>query len=432
MRQAVILLTNNALGGRGGSENYLRDVALALLRRGHRPIAFSLVLGRVADELRRATVPVIDDLARLATPPDVIHGHHHVETLIAALAFPQVPIVHFCHGWMPWEELPLKHPSVRRYVAVDEVCVDRLVREEGIPAERVDLMLNFVDLERFRPRPPLPPRPGRALVMSNHATAEGYAQTIRVAGARLGMTVDIIGNAQGNQTDTPESVLAGYDLVFAKGRSALEALAVGCAVVLADAAGCGPLVTPDNFSRLRARNFGIRELSHAHDPAWYDAQIAAYDARAAAELSARVRAEAGLEPAIDRLISVYETAQASSAIGAPSIAAANHLCRIARELKRAPELSVRIEALTRESEASQAARGRQIQELERRLRDEEHALAAARHALAVAREDRRNLQIAFDAVQALPSSRLRNALSRVPMVGQALRVGVRSVARFLD
>ena len=149
MPKTVVLLTNNALGDRAGSETYVRDVALALLRRGHQPVAFSLVLGSIADELRRATIPVVDDLERLGSPPDIIHGHHHLETLIAALTFPDVPIVHFCHGWVPWEELPLKHPSIRRYVAVDEVCLDRLVREEGISPDRVTLLLNFVDLERF-------------------------------------------------------------------------------------------------------------------------------------------------------------------------------------------------------------------------------------------------------------------------------------------
>lgn len=34
-----ILLTNNTLGLRAGSELYVRDVALALLSRGHEPIA---------------------------------------------------------------------------------------------------------------------------------------------------------------------------------------------------------------------------------------------------------------------------------------------------------------------------------------------------------------------------------------------------------
>src|SRR5262245_35878977 len=130
MRPLSVLFTNNALAGRGGSETYLRDAALALLRRGHRPVAFSLVLGHMAAELRRAPIPVVDDLSRLGTPPDVIHGHHHVETLIAALTFPHTPIVHFCHGWIPWEEKPLRHPSIAKYVAVDDVCLDRLIKEE--------------------------------------------------------------------------------------------------------------------------------------------------------------------------------------------------------------------------------------------------------------------------------------------------------------
>lgn len=78
MRKITVLLTNNTLDERAASETYVRDVGLALLRRGHHPVAFSLVLGPLADELRRATVPVIDDLSRLGVSPDVIHGHHHL------------------------------------------------------------------------------------------------------------------------------------------------------------------------------------------------------------------------------------------------------------------------------------------------------------------------------------------------------------------
>ena len=227
MRPISVLFTNNSLGLRGGSESYLRDVALALLRRGHRPVAFSLVHGETAADLRRATIPVVDDLTRLGDVPDVIHGHHHFETLIAALAFPGVPVVNFCHGWIPWEEMPLHHPAVRRYVAVDEVCVDRLVREEGISPDLVELLLNFVDLDRFRPRPPLPARPARALVLSNYATSAGYTRVIAAACHAAGVTLDVVGASNGNPTDCPAQLLAGYDLVFAKGRTALEALAAG-------------------------------------------------------------------------------------------------------------------------------------------------------------------------------------------------------------
>lgn len=351
MRALRVLLTNNALAYHAGSETYLRDVALSLLRRGHRPVAFSLIHGAVADELRRATIPVVDDLERLGDPPDVIHGHHHLETLIAALTFPGVPIVHFCHGWIPWEEKPLRHPAVRRYVAVDEVCADRLIQEEGIPAEAVETIFNFVDLARFRPRAMLPERPRRALVFSNQATTEGYVRQVAAACDTYGVELDVVGVRAGNAVHAPEHLLPQYDLVFAKARAALEAMAVGCAVVICDAMGAGPLVTPFNFDRLRARNFGVRELQEAHDVGWYEEQIAAFDRCAAAAVRDRIRGEADLEQAVDRLVALYERVMCSRSDDVDgSGATARHVRdAIARPLKDAwalgPQLAISQEDL---------------------------------------------------------------------------------------
>ncbi len=269
MRSLTILFTNNTLAERAGSELWVRDVARALLDRGHRPVAFSLVTGLVAAELRAATIPVVDDLDKVGVAPDVIHGHHHVETLIAALHFPGVPIVHVCHGWVPWEERPLKHPSIVMYIAVDDPSYDRLIVEEGIAPDRVEILRNFVDLSRFPRRSPLPERPKRALVFSNGANTDGYAAVIRDACARTGIELEVGGIRSGHPIASPESVLQQFDVVFAKGRSALEALAVGCSVILADAAGCGPLVSSREFDRLRAWNFGIRALQQAHSVEWY-------------------------------------------------------------------------------------------------------------------------------------------------------------------
>jgi glycosyltransferase involved in cell wall biosynthesis len=436
MRPISVLFTNNALAARAGTETYVRDAALALLRRGHRVLAFSLVLGDVADELRRATVPVVDDLSRVGEPPDVIHGHHHVEALIAALAFPGVPIVNFCHGWVPWEEMPLLHPAVRRYVAVDEVCVDRLVRDEGIPSERVDLLLNFVDLERFRPRPPLPLRPARALVLSNAATPGNYASAIASACRAAGIAAEVVGLSAGNATATPESLLPSYDLVFAKGRTALEAVATGCAVVLADAAGAGPLVTSGNYGALRARNFGIRELTRPHDPAWYATQIARYAAADAAAVSARVRAEAGIDPAIDRLLDIYAAAMAAPPVsGDASRAAARHCSRIARRLKQVNGDAYRAHALAgelqraRDELAAQSHDARaEAARLAGVLRESarlERELAAAREALA---ERERHLA----AYRVLPTLRLRDSIVKTPIVGPVIQAGARRVAKLLS
>src|SRR6266545_2771918 len=131
-----ILIANNTLAGRGGSELYVRDVATGLLKRGHTPIAYSTVLGDVARELLAATVPVSDDLNKIAVVPDIIHGHHHMETMTALLHFPNVPAINFCHSWTNWAEKPLHFPRILRYVAVDHTCRDRLTFQHGIPEER--------------------------------------------------------------------------------------------------------------------------------------------------------------------------------------------------------------------------------------------------------------------------------------------------------
>ena len=400
MRPISVLLTNNTLSSRGGSETYVRDVALALLRRGHRPVAFSLVLGECGRRVAAGHHPG----ARRSRPawpsaPDVIHGHHHLETLIATLAFPGTPVVNFCHGWLPWEEMPLHHPAVRRYVAVDEVCVDRLVREEGIPRSRVELLLNFVDLDRFRPRPPLPPRPLRALVLSNPATADGYARAIIAACEAAGIEVDIVGLHAGNPSDAPETLMPAYDLVFAKGRTALEALAVGCAVVPADFMGAGPLVTPDNYAELRARNFGIRALTHPHDAGWYGSQIAQYCPLAAADVSARIRADAGIDPAIDRLIEIYSAAMTSPpGPGDASRAAAIHCSRIALPLKEALGAKHQSLRLTKELELARAGIESGRAEIEAYSRS---ASALQQQLLAAAQESEQQLATARGEVHAL-------------------------------
>src|SRR5688572_29405437 len=160
-----ILITNHFLRGRTGSELYVCELATNLLRRGHSPIVYSPQLGHTARELRAATVPVVDNLDAIGSAPDLIHGQHHVETMSALLHFPSTPAVFFCHGWLPFEETPPKHPRILRYVAVDDTCLDRLVSENGIAEERVEVILNSVDLEQFLPRAPLPARPDRKSVV---------------------------------------------------------------------------------------------------------------------------------------------------------------------------------------------------------------------------------------------------------------------------
>jgi hypothetical protein len=305
-----ILITNLTLATRTGTELFVRDLATGLLDRGFTPIVYSAELGPLADELRAAAVAVVDDLGSLATAPDMIHGHHNLPTMRALLRFANVPAVFFCHDARSWHDSPPRSPRIRRYVAVDLACRDRLVLRHGIPEDRVRLLLNFVDLKRFTPRAPLPPRPARALVFSNNANERTHVGAVREACGRAGIALDVIGAGAGNICARPEEALGRYDLVFAKGRCALEAIAVGAAVVLCDAAGTGPMATTGQLDRLRHLNFGRRALSGPVHPDVIGQEIARYDAKDAAEVSCRIRATAGRDEAVDRILALYHEALA--------------------------------------------------------------------------------------------------------------------------
>jgi glycosyltransferase involved in cell wall biosynthesis len=300
-----VLLTNITLATRSGTELWIKEAALGLLRRGHAPVVYTPDPGGIADEIRAATVPVVDDLARLGVRPDIIHGHHHQAALAALLHFPGVPGVFVAHDWSSWNDAPPLFPRILRYAAVDATNRDRLVVENAIPEDRVRLLPNWVDLDRFQPRGPLPERPRRALVFSNYAQQSNYLPAIEEACRRAGLELAVVGEGVGRPAARPETVLGEYDLVFAKGRAALEALAVGTAVVLCDIRGLGPLVTRAELEALRLLNLGARSLRDPVTPEGLLREIRRYDARDATEVSRQVRETAGLEQALDRLLDLY-------------------------------------------------------------------------------------------------------------------------------
>ncbi len=308
-----ILFTNNTLESRAGTELYVRDVAMGLLQRGHEVVAFSLQSGAVAEELQAARVTVTDDLRTLTIAPDVIHGQHAVESTLAAMFFPRTPVVSFCHGPEAWQEAPCRLPNVFAWVAVDITCKRRLIEDERIPEDRVRLLLNFANLQLFQTVRNLSPQPQRALLFSNYLTPEHpVTLVVKTTCETLGIQLDFCGTSLGNLTAHPEQLLPMYDVVFAKGRSAIEALASGCAVIPVEYFNAGELITTANYERERLRNFGYMSMTFEVTVTHIMEQLRGYDAEDAAKVTARIRAEATLEKALDHLEELYAEARLHS------------------------------------------------------------------------------------------------------------------------
>lgn len=306
-RPCTVLLTCHDLAHRGGVPLYTRDVATWLRDAGWTTIVYSPTLGPAAVMLREEEIRVVDDLGCIDTPPDLIHGQHHIPAMAAMLRFPRVPALFVCHGVLPWQEAPPVFPTLREYIAVDSLRRDRLVNDHGIAADRVSIVHNFVDTNRFGMRSPLPARPRRALLFSNQAArGDLWVQSIAAACRSRDLSVELAGVRSSRILQRPEDVLGSYDLVFARGRSALEAMAVGAAVILSDIEGFGPLVTSANFDELRDLNFGIGALHHPPDS--LASSIDAYDPLDAALVQERVRRDANRSHAMEALLQVYERA----------------------------------------------------------------------------------------------------------------------------
>lgn len=252
-----VLMTNNTLDERGGIELYIRDLAMSLRNRGHDVVGYSTRLGSVAEEMRSVGIPVVNDLADVVEMPDVIHGHHHLDASAAALYFPKTPVVYACHGWAPWQEAPLTYPLAARYVAVSELTRKRLTTF-SIPPEIISVIPNFVSLQRFLSKRS-PDRPiQRVLAYGNAWTPDSATLAlVRKSCQKRGLEFKAIGEGMGNYCPAPHDLLPTFDLVFAMGRSALEAMACGCVVAIADQAQIGGLVTMDSFARHRDDNFGF-------------------------------------------------------------------------------------------------------------------------------------------------------------------------------
>ena len=251
---------NLKLTARSGTEMYVRDLGLELRRRGHTPMVYTPVAsGAIVDELRRATIPVVDRLERIGLKPDVIHGHHAHQVMAALLHFDHTLAIFVCHDYTAWHDEPPLFPRIRRYVAVDTRVSTGSLPERNRPGRR----RGHAELRRppaVSPRAPLPARPARALVFSHLATDDGFFDEIAAACRERGMAVEAAGTDSGRLVEDPETMLGSYDFVFAKGKAALEALAVGAAVVLCDQVGLGPMVTMAGLDELQAGNFGRRHL----------------------------------------------------------------------------------------------------------------------------------------------------------------------------
>lgn len=298
-----ILITNISLRGRTGTEAAVRDLSINFARRGHSPTVFARRLGKPARELRSAGIPVVDSLCKVTSSPDIIHGHHNIPTLAAMVRFPACPAIWISRDTRYWFDRPPLCDRIYRYIAIDTLRSDFLIENYGILPERVEILYNGVDLQRIPKRTrTLPDRPTKAIAFTK---TSNEVPLLKAACVRAGISFEAIGRGVDVRVANPEKFLVEADLVFATGRSAIEAICAGAAVIIADGRGLAGMVTHANYDRMKDSNFGRGAFDKQVTQETITAEIAKHDRNEAISVTRRLRADANLNNLLDNLKRLY-------------------------------------------------------------------------------------------------------------------------------
>ncbi|MEI8701084.1 MAG: hypothetical protein EOR99_19065 [Mesorhizobium sp.] len=304
-----ILITNLSVSQNSGSESVVELLADGLRSAGHQTMLLAPTLGDMADRMRRRGHHIVDRIAEIVEKPDVIHAQHLTPCLTALARFPDVPAVFSCHSAFFEVEAPMLHPQIRHWIAVDEACKAKCL-SRGVPADKLDLIFNAVDLQRFKQRLPLPSRPARGLLLTKNFE---HQQAVREACAKSDIRLDELGPATGRYSHQLEKDLLEYDIVFATARMAIEAAAVGCSVVVCDARGFAGLLNTGNMEAWRRMNLGVGLLAKPITVENLIEAISKFDAGDAAEVSAYFRKVAGAAYFIEEHLRIYNLAMQTNA-----------------------------------------------------------------------------------------------------------------------
>ena len=308
-----ILLANHSLSLAAGTEHWVRDIASFLHRRGVPILVYSNRLGTVADQIATSGVRVtssIEEVRQFA--PQIVHLHHarQMRPLVESLQGGDQKIINMLHGVLPRLEVP-QLSGVDQYLSVSIATKAHVCLLSGRSWEGVGIIPNFFDERRFV-ADGTTSKHKRALLFARIAERNQVSELQRLL-HELGYELDWRGSQDGTTFREPEEELKRYDLVFASGRSAIEALACRGRVIVWQDGMIGPAVTPANLWSCVLGNFALfsslvpsqSEDDHAAAE-WLSQQLSLLGDEQAAAITHEVRTHLSLTNIGNLLLAVYD------------------------------------------------------------------------------------------------------------------------------
>ncbi|KYG74816.1 glycosyltransferase involved in cell wall biosynthesis [Roseivirga ehrenbergii] len=299
-----VLITNVEMDSYSGTTLYVKELALGFKNAGDRVEVFTLRVGIVGEELQASGILVTTKLKALSKP-DIVHLHNNITAWPVLFHFKNTPMVFWIHNRLSPLDIPPRHKNIIQYMAVDYNCKERYTQQYDFKPESIKVRYNWVNLNRFKKKKEPAKSLKRALVFSNYATEDGYLSVIRSACTQMNIELEVMGKGTGTAQNVPEHYLGSYDLVFAKAKAAMEAMACGCAVIVCDFTGLAGLVTPHNYDGYRRFNFGMKLMDKPITVQGIVDECTLYNADDTLIVTSKLREEANFDHIFTQLTDLY-------------------------------------------------------------------------------------------------------------------------------
>jgi hypothetical protein len=238
--------------------------------------------------------------------PDVCYTQHHTTAVIVRHILPYCPILHGVLGVLPFlEQPPLMDLSFFKTLVLSEEVHNHVLRTVG-SADKLVIFRNVIDEKPFivGSQPAAEPK---CVVLHSYKLNEEMVDRIGQACEKAGLTLidrrpQIAGRMK--YEDVPSLIREGH-IVISSGRSAIESMCAGRAVVVMADCGEDGLITSDNFGVLLKNNFSGRAFGRRFSVDELADEFNKYSEQDVTKLSIRARNEFGLSARRDEIQCIF-------------------------------------------------------------------------------------------------------------------------------
>lgn len=241
-----------------------------MVKRGHDVTVYSPLGGPLENQMN-----TVKSLTGLPTP-DIILAQHNSCAETLKRTFPDIPLVFYSHGVLPERhalEQPPKFPA-DWYIAINEEVEQNLI-EKGVPARKISIIRDFIDLERFKPTKPINRELKKVLFISNYKKWKNY-KAVSGACQKLSLELTCHGSPYGRNFKIEEAINEA-DLVVSWARGVLEAMSCGRAALSFDRYEGDGYIDLKNYFEARKDNFSGRHFKYEYSADTLADEMLKYD-----------------------------------------------------------------------------------------------------------------------------------------------------------